>query len=99
MFDNLQYEEEWHCQAAIERKGNKIVMREVSQTKQSLDKLRKLINEKKLTGRGDWSYCHTINDTAFCVDCAKKLKYRCPVCGGKIAKSRDENGYSVGNAA
>jgi hypothetical protein len=32
--------------------------------------------------------CWMVNETYFCKECAKKLKYKCPVCGGKIKLSR-----------
>lgn len=100
MFDNIQHEEEWHCRAAIDERTNKSFMRYVGQDKKSLAALDKLIKKKGLeeeykpkTFRHFWTYCHIKNDTAFCKECAARLKFKCPVCGGLIAKTRDSDGY------
>jgi hypothetical protein len=104
MFDNIQHEEEWHCRAAIDERTDKAFKRYVGQDKKSLAALDRLIKKKGLveeylnldyqkTFRSHWTYCHIKNDTAFCKKCAAKLKFKCPVCGGLIAKTRDKDGY------
>jgi len=51
------------------------------------DELTKMIKEKKL-GWTRWTYCSVHNETYFCEKCAKKLKNKCSVCGGKIKLKR-----------
>lgn len=94
MFDNIQYADEYTCQAAIIEATNKPLMKDVPQDDEHLKKLQKVIDKKKKwivdeTERRDfWTYCRIKNKTYFCESCAKKLKLKCPECGGKIKLDR-----------
>lgn len=98
MFDNIQHEEEWECCGAIldYEYNQKLDKNKVIATMFTRDSIQKYLDENHLTGK-DWSYCHLINDTVYCKKCAQKLKYKCPECGSKLVKMRDENGYCVNN--
>ena len=100
MFHNIQREDEYVCSAAIREDDNKLIMDKVVQDDEHFDKLNEIVEREKLntyeiddkgrkccTYRG-WTYCNIKNNTYFCGSCARKLKYKCPVCGGTIWKER-----------
>jgi hypothetical protein len=91
MFNNIQYQDEYECSAAIDTRNNTMFMDEVHDDDESLDNLQKIIDEKQLEKMDgntrtecNWNYCKIKNDTTFCKSCATKLKMKCPVCGGTI---------------
>lgn len=99
MFHNIQRANEYTCSAAIQEDTNELIMDDVIQDAEHLRKLQKIIDKKMLdvieiidgkrccTHR-NWTYCYIHNDTYYCESCAKRLKFKCPVCGGKIKLSR-----------
>lgn len=100
MFHNIQHADEYACSAAIQEDTNELIMDDVVQDDQHFEKLQKIIDEKHLNTveigengkkyctHRNWTYCNIQNDTHFCGKCAKKLKYKCPICGGTIKKER-----------
>ncbi len=98
VFDNVQYADEYQCSAAIENKTNRIIMDDVVQDDAHLKKLRDILKrervdvydkkDKKLCLERNWSYCNNLHETHFCESCARKLNYKCSVCGGKIVIER-----------
>jgi hypothetical protein len=99
MFDNIQHADEYACSAAIQKDTNKLIMDNIIQDDKHLKELRQIVKDEKLekseTRKGkkyciqsNWTYCYIHNNTYFCESCARKLKYKCPVCGGLIKKER-----------
>jgi hypothetical protein len=81
MFDNIQYEDEYACQAIVNRHTDTLLLDDV---KQHVDK----ITDAMMEQHDQWTYCTILHGTVFCERCAKKLKFRCPTCGGTIALER-----------
>lgn len=42
----------------------------------------------KTIHKDNWSYCEIVNKTMYCEECAKKLRFKCPICGGTIVLVR-----------
>lgn len=91
--DNMQYYDEYQCTG---KAWKKIEHYHFGKTTQYNDepptpeyiiecygKLLKVLHHMKEL----WD-CWMVNETYFCKECAKKLKYKCPICGGKIKLSR-----------
>jgi PHP family Zn ribbon phosphoesterase len=100
MFHNIQHADEYVCSAAIQKDTNELIMDNVIQDDKHLRELQKIIKNKHLETfeigedgkkycvHDNWTYCYIHNNTYFCEKCAKKLDYKCPVCGGLIKKER-----------
>jgi hypothetical protein len=100
MFHNIQHDNEYACSAAVQEDTNELIMDNVIQDDEHLNKLSEIIKEKGLDAietredgkryctHSNWTYCYIGNETHYCEKCAKRLKYKCPVCGGTIKISR-----------
>lgn len=84
-WDNIQYADEYQCKGAIRTRNNEFLMNVFSD--KDFKKLNVIKKEKRL-GFTRWTYCKIKNHTYYCETCAKKLKHRCSVCGGKIVLTR-----------
>jgi predicted restriction endonuclease len=81
MFDNIQSEDEYHCQGVTNKNGKLLSSNYKKLTDEEYNSLCRK-EDKKVT------LCKVEHNTTFCKKCAKKLDYRCPVCGGEITLSR-----------
>ena len=89
--DNMQFADEYECQGEIRRKYEhwhfgKTTSNCKPTQKYMIEEYGKVMKVKHHMTEM-WP-CHLENYTQFCADCAKKLKYKCPVCGGRIILTR-----------
>lgn len=98
--DNMQFVNEYECQGKVFRKckgewqglnssGRKIWSGNFKPTKTYIkgEIMQNVMIVKPLTK--ELVFCHIENYTQFCENCAKKLKYKCPICKGKIKLTRE----------
>ena len=101
--DNLQYNDEYECKGTVivKRKNYWRVgtcdfvnyKPTVKEIKEKFDSYG-FKNAKEVTSNSiqqimeEENDCVIQNDTYYCEKCAKRLKYKCSVCGGKIKLTR-----------
>lgn len=97
--DNMQFKDEYQClgKVRIKREHWHYGKTETNKkpTLQAIKQEQKRIREygiskpiKVIYHKTEMQSCYLINYTYFCEGCARKLRYKCPICGGKIKLTR-----------
>jgi len=90
-WDNIQYRDEYECQGKVWQKYEHW---HFGKTQSNAEPTPEYVIEcygkplkVKRHSKELW-HCSIVNNTQYCEECAKELKYRCPKCGGEIKLTR-----------
>jgi len=86
--DNMQFADEYQCTGNVWKYHEYWKYGKTTAYRDSVPTLEETGGKKATHHTKELWPCHFQNDTYFCADCAKKLNYKCPICGKEIKLMR-----------
>ena len=86
--DNYQYDDEYQCTGRVWKYHEFWTWSKTTSYRDNKPTLKETGGIKPIHHIKELWDCWMVNESYYCADCAKQLKYKCPKCGKKIKLTR-----------